>query len=121
MDGEAAGRRVLVAEDDWILATDVSSWLADEKMQVLGPAASVQDAERLVRETHPDVAVVDFNLRGETAAALIESLGARNIPVIVVSGYTRSCEVGGNVVAVLEKPCQRWELIGALRTAKLAP
>ena len=56
-------------------------------MVVVGPAATVAEAEKLLLSHALDVAVVDINLRGEQAYGLIDRLHAHGVPIIVASGY----------------------------------
>ena len=54
---------------------------------VAGPAATAAEAGRLLSKHSPDVALVDFHLRGgELAYGLIARLHDQDVPVIVVSG-----------------------------------
>jgi len=60
--------RVLVVEDEAILAIDIATHLTDAGFSVVGPATSVTKALTLIGEVGCDVAVLDVNLRDETAA-----------------------------------------------------
>jgi DNA-binding NtrC family response regulator len=82
---------------------------------VLGPASSLAQAEDLLFEHEPDIAVVDLNLQGEMADGLIQQLSARNVPVIIISGYAPNPARCENVAAVLEKPVRVHTLLAALR------
>lgn len=70
------GQRVLVVEDERLLALDVQDILESWGCTVLGPVATVRAALRLIRDAEPTFAILDVNLVGETsepiAAALIE-------------------------------------------------
>jgi len=83
---------------------------------VAGPAATVADAERLVAEQIPDVAIVDVNLRdGEPSNALIDRLWEQRIPVVVVTGYTTASLPPGRVEAILQKPVSVERFLAILR------
>src|SRR5207245_6823372 len=72
---------------------------------VASPAATIVDAERLVAERTPYVAIVDINLRdGERADHLIDRLHEQRIPVVVITGYTAVALPPGKVEAILQKP-----------------
>jgi CheY-like chemotaxis protein len=87
--GCLSGLRVLVVEDSWHVATAIESLLRSFGAEVAGPVASTADAERLLAEQLPDVAIVDINLRGgELAYDLIDKLNDLAVRVIVVSGYS---------------------------------
>jgi DNA-binding response OmpR family regulator len=108
---------VLIVEDNWHLANSLKSLLEGEGMQVRGPAATMAVALRLTAEQKPDLAVVDINLRGETAYALIDQLHDQGVPTVIVSGYAVLPRLEEKVVAVLQKPLNAGELLEALRGA----
>lgn len=82
------GRRILVAEDDYLLAGDLREMLERHGTQVLGPVPGVADALRLLeREAAPDAAVLDINLGGEMVYPLADALRARGVPFVFATGY----------------------------------
>ena len=84
------GLNVLLVEDSWNVGAAVKDILELLGADVAGPAATKAEAERLLAERSPDIALVDFHLRGgELADGLITLLHAQGVPVIVTSG---SCE-----------------------------
>jgi two-component system, response regulator PdtaR len=115
------GVRVLVVEDHWHVANALKSFLEVEGMKVSGPAATTADAQRLAAEQKPDLAVVDIHLRLETAYVLIHQLDDQGVRVVVLSGYSVLPALTTKVVAVLQKPFNGPELLGALRRAVTWP
>ena len=111
------GVRVLVVEDHWHVANALRSFLEAEGMKVSGPVATTADAQRLATEQKPDLAVVDIHLKLETAYVLIHQLDDLGVRVVVLSGYAVLPELTKKVVAVLQKPFNPPELLGALRRA----
>ena len=111
------GVRVLVVEDHWHVANALRSFLETEGMKVSGPVATTADAQRLATEQKPDLAVVDIHLKLETAYVLIHQLDDLGVRVVVLSGYAVLPELTKKVVAVLQKPFNPPELLGALRRA----
>jgi two-component system, response regulator PdtaR len=111
------GVRVLVVEDHWHVANALRSFLETEGMKVSGPVATTADAQRLATEQKPDLAVVDIHLKLETAYVLIHQLDDLGVRVVVLSGYAVLPELTKKVVAVLQKPFNAPELLGALRRA----
>ena len=111
------GVRVLVVEDHWHVANALRSFLETEGMKVGGPVATTADARRLATEQKPDLAVVDIHLKLETAYVLIHQLDDLGVRVVVLSGYAVLPELTKKVVAVLQKPFNAPELLGALRHA----
>jgi DNA-binding response OmpR family regulator len=81
--------RVLVVEDEAILAIDIAEHLSDAGFEVVGPATSVVNALRLIEEVGCDAAVLDFNLRDETAEPIACELLARGKPFMFLSGVSR--------------------------------
>ena len=114
---ELRGLRVLVVEDSWHVANALKSLLAELGADVAGPAATLQDAERLLAAREPKVAIVDINLKGEMAYGLIETLHGRGISVVVISGYAVPQVAQSQVAAVLQKPFSAKALLAVLRQA----
>ena len=113
---DLAGVRVLVVEDSWQLGVAMRSLLQAYGAEVSGPVATAADAERLCDEHAPDVALVDFNLRGgELANTLIDRLHGRGIHVIVTSGYAAPPVSLEKVAAILQKPIGEARLIESMR------
>jgi DNA-binding NtrC family response regulator len=118
------GVRVLLVEDSWHLGVAMKNLLRVLGADVAGPVATTAEAERLIAERAPDVALVDFNLRdGERADGLIDRLNDRGVRVIVTSGYAVLPGVSDKVAAFLQKPIAESKLLAALRpvAAKKAP
>ena len=82
------GRRILVVEDEYMLAEDLREELERQGALVMGPVASVADALELLRSgPAPDMAILDINLGGEMAYPVADALRARDIPFIFATGY----------------------------------
>jgi DNA-binding response OmpR family regulator len=108
------GLPVLVVEDTWHVAKAMKSALEQLGMQVIGPAATCAEAKRLMVKKKPKMALVDVNLKRETAYyTLIDELHAQSVQVIVVSGYAAPL-VSKGVAALLQKPFSGSELITTL-------
>jgi DNA-binding response OmpR family regulator len=109
--------RVLVVEDEALIALDIARELTDAGLQVVGPAISVAQALRLIRDQGCDVAVLDVNLGyNETSEPVAHELRARSTPFIVVSGYsTEQHPPGLHGAPVLSKPARPADLIATLR------
>jgi DNA-binding response OmpR family regulator len=110
-----AGKRVLVAEDAWHVAKALKGVLEDTGLEVLGPAASVHQAEEVLARTEPDLAIVDINLKGELSYALIDRLHDKGVPVIVATGYAQLTEPIGKSVVMLQKPFSGPALLAKVR------
>jgi DNA-binding NtrC family response regulator len=108
------GSRVLIVEDSWYITKALESLLEEVGMVIAGAAATTSDAERLARECAPKVAVVDVKLRDGMAFDLIDHLHDLGVSVVVVSGFSTFSTPLGRVTAILQKPFEGGELLGAL-------
>jgi CheY-like chemotaxis protein len=84
-----AGKRVLVVDDERLIALDNQDLLESWGCRVMGPAGSVCAALELIEVDLPDAAVLDFHLRGETSEPIAEALTEAGRPFIVTTGYER--------------------------------
>lgn len=82
-----AGKRVLVVEDDYLVASWLTGVLEQWGCRVVGPAATVAEALRLVEAGGFDGAILDVNLRGEQSGPVAEALDARGTPYFFLTGY----------------------------------
>jgi CheY-like chemotaxis protein len=114
---ELNGLRVLVVEDSWHVASALKSLLEELGVDVAGPAATLEDAERLLAAREPETAIVDINLRGEMAYGLIDRLHSQGVRVVVISGYAVPKVAEGKVAAILQKPFSAKSLLAVLRQA----
>jgi DNA-binding response OmpR family regulator len=84
------GLRVLIVEDEYLLADDLYNTLTDAGAEVLGPIASVRDATAFIAsEPSIDAAVLDVNLRGELVYPVADALLARGVPFAFATGYDK--------------------------------
>lgn len=81
--------RILVVEDEALIAIDLGQQLLNAGFEVVGPALTVSKALALVGEVGCDAAVLDVNLGSGTAEPIARELIERSIPFVVVSGYAR--------------------------------
>lgn len=86
-DPALSGRRILVVEDEMLVAMLMEDILADLGCVVVGPAARVADALERVRTEALDCAFLDVNVAGERVFPVADALAERNVPFIFVSGY----------------------------------
>ena len=107
--------RVMVVEDEAILAIDIAEQLTEAGFIVVGPATSVAKALRLVAEVGCDVAVLDVNLRDETAEPIAHVLRSRGTPFVFLSAVAREHLPAGFASEVLlPKPARAAVLVDAL-------
>jgi two-component sensor histidine kinase len=111
------GRRVLVAEDEPLVALELERALTELGCVVVGPAATLDETLRLANaEGRLDGAVLDVNLGGRAAFPAADLLAGRGVPIVFATGYgdLPGGRVGGGRAALLRKPLARGELEAAL-------
>ena len=117
------GRLVLVVEDEFLIALDLEQLLRRHGWRVLGPAATVDQALRLLRDGEtPDVALLDVNLGGEPVTPVAEELRARGVPFVLASAYQVPAQAAAALAGApnVGKPTEERRLLLAL-TRAVAP
>lgn len=87
INGHVLVYRVIVIEDEWLVATLLSDMLTELGHVVLATAADVQEALDAVEQDDVDLVFLDLNLGGERATAVIDLLLARGVPFACTTGY----------------------------------
>ncbi|MEP7173948.1 MAG: HWE histidine kinase domain-containing protein [Aestuariivirga sp.] len=83
------GKRVLVVDDEPLIAMDVTDILTEAGCEIAGPAETVEKAMSVINTTEFDAAILDVNLQGQRIDDLALELTRRNIPFAFLSGYGR--------------------------------
>ncbi len=81
------GAKVLVIEDEAVVAMLLEQMLDELDCRVAGVAGHLSAAIDLARSADADVAILDLNLGGEPVDAVAEALAARDVPFVFASGY----------------------------------
>jgi len=81
------GIRVLVVEDEMLVALEVQELLRSVGATIIGPFGDLARARRAARNEAIDLAVLDINLNGETVYPLADDMAIRGIPFVLVTGY----------------------------------
>ena len=81
-----AGRRVLVIEDEFLIAQMVGDMLADLNCVCIGPITTLAAGVEAAASVHCDAAIINLIIQGQMAYAVAEELAARNIPFCFASG-----------------------------------
>jgi two-component SAPR family response regulator len=115
--GKLDGRRVLVVEDEPLVAIDYCNQLCGEGAEVVGPFNRAGQALAFLDTSRVDVAVVDFALADRNSEALQGALESRGIPYIVVTGYPRVLVRRDESQNVLAKPVSPEKLCTAVISA----
>jgi CheY-like chemotaxis protein len=110
-----AGKRLLIVEDEPLVALDLAAKLTDEGIEVAGPVSSAEEALRIIEATSLDGALLDANLHGHPVDSIAEALAQRGVPLVFVTGYGRqSLPRAFASAALLPKPFSNDQLIEAL-------
>ena len=81
--------RILVVEDEFIIASDIAYSLQDMGHDVIGPAPTVAEALTLIKSEAIDCVFLDANLHGTSSAPIAAELIARGIKFVVITGYAK--------------------------------
>ena len=112
--------RILVVEDEWLVALGIEKTLIASGLSIVGVCGSVRAALALIAAKTCDVAVLDANLGGESAEPVADALYELGIPFVVVSGYASSQRLGRLATAPFVrkpfKPPELLQMIGQLAT-----
>jgi DNA-binding NtrC family response regulator len=85
------GRSILLVEDEMLIARGIEQTPTHAGMRVLGPAASVGSAMRLIAAETPDAAILDLELRGELATPVARMLRDLGVPFVLATTHDHLC------------------------------
>ena len=114
-DKQERRQRILIVEDEWLIADDLSEQLEQAGLEVVGPAHSVQPALDLIENQVIDAALLDISLHSETSFPVARLLAARHIPFAFLTGYAQQelpPERRDHIV--LNKPVERSALLSTV-------
>lgn len=108
--------RILVVEDEPAIAAVVAEWLDEIGHRIIGPAADIETALKVLADEGVDMALLDVNLAGlPVGLQLAEMLEAQRIPLAFITGYAASLfPVGLREYPRLEKPFGRSQLLSVV-------
>jgi DNA-binding response OmpR family regulator len=118
MSERSQNLRVLIVEDEFIIADEIAAIVQAAGHSVLGPVASVDDALAMLAKDRPGFAVIDANLRGQSSSPLARRLDELGVPFCICTGYRPDDlkPTFGDVV-LIQKPVKAGALVAALRAA----
>lgn len=113
------GTRILIVEDETLVAMPVEDELLNAGAHVVGTATSVAEALRMIEVAIGNggisAAVLDINLDGELVWLVTNTLDEFGVPFVFETGYASGCDVGKYVMApILHKPFDPQALIGTV-------
>jgi CheY-like chemotaxis protein len=118
----AAGKRVLVVEDELMIRMLLEGMLTDLGHTVAAEAGGIDEALAIAQKAEFDVAVLDVNLNNHSIAPVVEVLVRRGVPFVFASGYgQRGVPEAYRQSPTLQKPFQIEALAQALDAALTRP
>jgi CheY-like chemotaxis protein len=120
LEAALAGRRLLVVEDEPLIALDLVDTLEKAGAEVAPPVGTERAALRLIEQDQFDAALLDANLHGRSVNEIAAALTRHNIPFIFVTGYGQEgLPEAFRRVPILAKPVSEQQLLDAVK--KLVP
>lgn len=115
-DAGPLGRRVMLVEDNLLIAMDAEDQLRRLGATEVDVASSVQTALQIIARTPPDIALLDMNLGRETSFPIADALAARGIPFVFATGYGEASAFPERFrqSAVVKKPYTQADVRAAL-------
>ena len=115
-----AGRKILVVEDDYLVALALADMLQSAGADVVGPMSEVQAALSFVQEGNPvDAAVLDVDLHGEKSYPVAQALVARQIRFVFATGYgEEAVDQAYRAYPRVQKPFDEHALVKVLLSAR---
>src|ERR671919_3069546 len=98
------GRRVMVVEDEMLVAMELETLLEEQGCAVMGPAPTADRALALIDQELPDAAVLDVNLNGQTALPVVKALRAQGVPFVLATGYGHALQPELRQAPRVDKP-----------------
>lgn len=120
-----AGLHILLVEDDYLVAIEVTRWLRAAGADVMGPVARTEEACGLIERSRPDAAILEIRLEvgleaglgdGGAVFALADRLDVLGVPYLLATGDLRLARVPGySGKPRIEKPLQEPDLVAGLK------
>ena len=116
-----SGLRVLLVEDEVLVAMYVEDLLEEAGCRVVGPVPRLEQALSTVAETPLDLAILDVNLNGDHVWPVADALRARGVPHVFLTGYTGDTVPGEHAdTRRLTKPIKAADLYETLHAVASA-
>lgn len=122
VDTQSSGPRVLVVEDEPLIALEIAAMVREGGFEVLGPVGSVKQALAIVEKSGCDAALLDVNLGSETAEPIASLLSNSGVPFVTISGYSlNQLPSAFGTAPLLSKPLKSDEVIRSLNRCLRMP
>ncbi len=111
------GTRVLIVEDEALIAMELHERLVEFGYAVLGPAMTLEEAEALVAGETPVAALLDANVVGKSTVDLGAHLAGKGVPIAFCTGYDKIKNLPASIAnaPILTKPINDDDLRAALQ------
>lgn len=110
--------RILIAEDEMIVAFDLCDTVEEAGFHVEGPHAGVSSAMLAFQKEKPDLAILDVSLHDGNTFEFARTLAAENVPILFHTGSDTVDEVEARFpgAQTLTKPCPPADMLAAVNT-----
>ncbi len=117
-----SAQRVVIAEDEAIIRLDLREILEEDGFIVVGETGRGEEVDSIVRDTHPDLAILDIKMPGMDGIEVARQIREQyNIPAVILTAFSQRDLIeqarDAGVLAYLVKPFQRRELTAAIALA----
>ncbi|MBB4183500.1 CheY-like chemotaxis protein [Sinorhizobium terangae] len=109
------GARILIAEDEILIALDIEAAFRDAGADIVGPCATLGSALDAVRKEALSLAVLDVRLGAATTEEVSDLLSERGIPFLFYTGQTLPAEMQRKCdgAVIVDKPATQQDLVDA--------
>ena len=121
MGGRLTGCRILVVEDDPLIAMGLEDTLSMAGAEIIGPAHNVARALHLINASTPDAAVLDYRLENETSAPIAKRLGEVQVPFLFYTSFRGTIAQDHPGIVILDKPTEPDRLVSELEKLDIRP
>ena len=110
--GSISGKRTLIVEDEALIALGLEEMAQDAGCAVVGPVGNVDEALSIIQSQPIDMALLDFNLGGETSLPVAHALRSRGVPFTFLTGYNYLPEEATALCSAkyAHKPCRQSDI-----------
>jgi len=117
-----SAQRVVIAEDEAIIRLDLREILEEDGFIVVGETGRGEEVDSIVRDTHPDLAILDIKMPGMDGIEVARQIREQyNVPAVILTAFSQRDLIeqarDAGVLAYLVKPFQRRELTAAIALA----
>jgi DNA-binding response OmpR family regulator len=114
------GLRVLVLEDEVLIASDLVEIISEGGGAVVGPSSTIRQARQLLKHEPVDAAILDVNLEDGDLTPVLEALRAKAVPVLVYTGGELPPKLRERHpdLTILHKPVQPGRLLLELKRSR---